>query len=138
MPKCTKLFSRPKRIYRVKNWPENEKALVERGSITFWFSGDLKQIWLYAGEKQHGNQFEYSENAIEFMLTIKEVFHLTNRGVEGFVCSVFEILSIHLPVPDHSTLLKRAKSLNVKLPKKTNGSMNLVLDSTGLNIYGEG
>jgi hypothetical protein len=112
--------------------------VVERGSITFWFSGDFEQIWLYAGEKQHGSQFEYSENAIEIMLTIKEVFHLTNRGVEGFVCSVFEILNIHLPVPDHSTLLKRAKTLKVKLPKKTNGSMNLVLDSTGLNIYGEG
>ena len=93
---------------------------------------------MYAGEKQRGSQFEYSEKAIEIMLTIKEVFHLTNRSVEGFVRSVFEMLNVHLPVPDHSTLSKRAKTLNVQLPKKTNGSMNLVLDSTGLKIYGEG
>jgi len=93
---------------------------------------------LYAGEKQRGSQFEYSEKAIEIMLSIKEVFHLTNRSVEGFVRSVFEMLNVHLSVPDHSTLSKRAKTLNIKLSKKTKGSLNLVLDSTGLKIYGEG
>jgi hypothetical protein len=111
---------------------------VERGSITFWLSDDFEQVWLYVGEKQRGSQFEYSEKAIEIMLIIKEVFHLTNRSVEGFVHSVFEMLNIYLPVPDHSTLSKRAKTLNVKLPKKTNGSLKLVLDSTGLKIYAEG
>jgi len=138
MPKRTKRSSRPKTLYRVKNWSEYEKALVQRGSITFWLSDDFEQIWLYAGEKQRGSQFEYSEKAIEIMLSIKEVFHLTNRSVEGFVRSVFEMLNIHLSVPDHSTLSKRAKTLKVKLSKKTKGSLNLVLDSTGLKIYGEG
>ena len=72
------------------------------------------------------------------MLTLKEVFHLTNRGVEGFVRSLFQMMNIDLPVPDHSTLSKRGKTLKVKLPKKASGSLNLVLDSTGLKIYGEG
>jgi hypothetical protein len=83
MPKLTKTHSRPKRLYRVKNWSAYEKALVQRGSITFWLSDDFEQVWLYTGEKQRGSQFDYSEKAIEIMLTIKEVFHLTNRGVEG-------------------------------------------------------
>ncbi len=138
MPKRTKSSSRPKTLYRVKNWSEYEKSLVKRCSITFWLSDDFEQVWLYIGEKQRGSQFEYSEKAIEIMLTIKEVFHLTNRGVEGFVRSVFKMQNIPLRVPDHSTLSKRAKTLKVRLPKKTNGRMNLVLDSTGLKIYGEG
>ena len=138
MPKLAKPSSRPKTLYRVKNWPKYEKALVQRGSITFWFSDDFEKVWLYAGEKQRGSQFDYSEKAIELMLMIKEVFHLTNRGVEGFVRSLFEILNIHLRVPDHSTLSKRGKTLKVRLPKKPNQSLNLVLDSTGLKIYGEG
>ena len=140
MPKRTKPSSRPKALYRVKNWSEYEKALVERGSIMFWLSAEFEENWLYSsqGGKQRGGQFEYSEKAIEIMLTLKEVFHLTNRSVEGFVRSMFEMLNVHLPVPDHSTLSKRAKTLNVKLPKKTNGNLNLVLDSTGLKIYGEG
>lgn len=138
MPKLTKKFSRPKTLYRVKNWFEYEEALVQRGSITFWLSDDFEKVWLYAGDKQRGSQFEYSDKAIEIMWTIKEVFHLTNRSAEGFMRSVFAMLNIHLPVPDHSTLSKRAKSLKVSLPRKTKGRMNLVLDSTGLKIYGEG
>ncbi len=138
MPKQKRTLSRPKPLYRVKNWSEYEKALVERGSITFWLSDDFEQAWLYAGEKQRGSQFDYSDKAIEIMLTIKEVFHLTNRGTEGFIRSVFAMLNVPLPVPDHSTLSKRSKTLKVSLPRKTNGSMNLVLDSTGLKVYGEG
>jgi len=138
MPKQKRTQSRRKELYRVKNWSEYEKALVQRGSITFWLSDNIEQTWLYVGEKQRGSQFDYSEKAIEIMLTIKEVFHLTNRGVEGFVRSLFQMMNIDLPVPDHSTLSKRGKTLNVKLPKKANGSLNLVLDSTGLKIYGEG
>jgi hypothetical protein len=72
------------------------------------------------------------------MLTVKEVFHLTNRGVEGFVRSLFRMMKINLPVPDHSTLSKRGKDLKVNLPKKTSQSLNIVMDSTGLKIYGEG
>lgn len=138
MPKQKRTQSRQRALYRVRNWSEYEKALVQRGSITFWVSADFEQTWLYTGEKQRGSQFDYSDKAIEIMLTIKEVFHLTNRGVEGFVRSVFQMMKIDLPVPDHTTLSKRGKTLNVKLPRKTNGSIRLVLDSTGMKIYGEG
>jgi hypothetical protein len=138
MPKQKRTQSRPKPLYRVKNWSEYEKALIQRGSITFWLSDDFERTWLYAGEKQRGSQFDYSDKAIEIMLTIKEVFHLTNRGVEGFVRSLFGMLEILLRVPDHSTLSKRGVTLKVNLPKKSSGSLNIVLDSTGLKIYGEG
>jgi hypothetical protein len=138
MPKLTKKSSRPKRLYRVRNWPEYEKALVQRGSITFWLTDDFEKVWWYAGEKQRGSQFEYSDQAIEIMLTVKEVFHLSNRGVEGFMRSMFVMLNLRLPIPDHTTLSKRGKSFPVRLPRNTQGGMNLVLDSTGLKIYGEG
>ncbi|RIK24154.1 MAG: IS5 family transposase [Chloroflexi bacterium] len=72
------------------------------------------------------------------MLTVKEVFHLTNRQTEGFMRSVFQLLALALPVPDHSTLSRRSQSLKVQLPKKVRGQLNLVMDSTGLKIYGEG
>ena len=138
MPKRSKPSSRRKTLYRVQNWSEYENALVQRGSITFWLSDDFEQTWLYAGEKQRGSQFDYSDKAIEIMLTIKEVFHLPNRGVEGFVRSLFGIMEIRLDVPDHSTLSKRGKILKVNVPKKSSGSLNIVLDSTGLKLYGEG
>lgn len=138
MPKQKQTQPRPKPLYRVKNWSEYEQCLVQRGSLTLWLSNDLEQTWLYSGEKQRGSQFDYSDKAIEIMHTLKEVFHLTNRGVEGFVRSLFVMLQVDLPVPDHSTLSKRGKTLKVKLPKKASGRLNLVLDSTGLKVYGEG
>ncbi len=138
MPKQKKTQSRPKTLYRVKNWTEYEKALVQRGSVTIWMADGYEKTWIYVGEKQRGSQFDYTDQAILMMLTVKEVFHLTNRGVEGFVRSLFQMLKINLPVPDHSTLSKRSKDLKVKLPKKSSQSINIVMDSTGLKIYGEG
>ena len=138
MPKLEKTRSRPKTLYRVKNWSEYDKALVQRGSITFWMSDDFEKTWMHTGEKQRGSQFDYSDQSILVMLTVKEVFHLTNRGVEGFVRSIFQMMKINLPVPDHTTLSKRGKDLKVNLPKKANQKLNIVMDSTGLKIYGEG
>ena len=139
MPKRKRTQSRPKTLYRVKNWSEYEKALVQRGSITFWMSDDFEKTWMYFGKKQRGSQFDYSDQAILVRLTVKEVFHLTNRGVEGFVRSIFQMMKMDLPVPDYSTLSKRGKELKVKkLPKKASQSLNIVMDSTGLKIYGEG
>jgi hypothetical protein len=127
-----------KPVYRIRNWAAYDKALVQRGSITFWLSDDFEKTWYHAGEKQRGAQFTYRDQAILIMLTVKEVFHLTNREVEGFMRSLFKLLKIHLTVPDHSTLSKRAQTLKVKLPKKTRGQLDIVMDSTGLKIYGEG
>jgi Transposase DDE domain len=129
---------RPNALYRIRNWSCYEKSLVQRGSITCWLSNDFQTIWLYSGAKQRGAQFAYSAQAIAIMLTVKEVFHLTNRQVEGFVRSLFELLHLDLPVPDHSTLSKRSKTLKVNLPKKARGALHIVMDSTGMKIYGEG
>ena len=120
MPKHTQAHSRQKALYRVKNWSEYDAALVQRGSITFWISDDFEKKWRYAGEKQRGSQFDYSDQAILVMLTIKEVYHLTNRGVEGFVRSIFRMMNIKVSVADHSTLSKRGRDVKVNLPKKAN------------------
>lgn len=138
MPKHKRTQPRSKVLYRLKNWSEYDKALVQCGSITFWMSEEFEKTWMYAGEKQRGSQFDYSNEAILVMLSVKEVFHLTHRGTEGFIRSMFQLLKVKLPVPDHSTLSKRSKDVKVNLPKKASQSLNIVMDSTGLKIYGEG
>lgn len=138
MPKQKQTQSRQKALYRVKNWSEYDKALVQRGSITIWLSDDFEKSWQYAGEKQRGSQYEYSAQAITIMLTMKHVFHLPNRATEGFVRSIFAMLGVCLSVPDHTTLSRRGKDLEVVLPKNVSGHIDIVMDSTGLKIYGEG
>lgn len=138
MPKHKNTRSRPQTLYRVRNWKEYDQALVRRGSITIWLSDDFEKNWNYAGEKQPGHPYEYSAQAITIMLMMKSVFHLPNRATEGLVGSIFEMLHLLLPVPDHTTLSRRGKDLEVGLPKKVRGPIDLVMDSTGLKIYGEG
>ena len=72
------------------------------------------------------------------MLIVREVYHLTNRGAEGFVRSMFRMLEIGLEVPDHSTLSRRGKTMHVRLPKWSKGPLHLVFDSSGLKVFGEG
>ena len=111
MPKHTQAQSRQKALYRVKNWSEYDQAWVQRGSITFWKSDDFEKTWMHTGKKQRGRQFDNSDQAILVMLTIKEVFHLTKRGVEGFVRSLFWMMKINLPVPSNSKLGKSRKNV---------------------------
>lgn len=138
MIKKKKTKSRSKAVYHVRNWSEYDKALVNRHSLTLWISEDMQKAWKYDGPKRRGAQFQYSDLAIESMLMLKEILHLTNRGVEGFVRSLFELMKINLPVPDHTTLSERGKYLEIELPRQAQGRMQIVMDSTGLKVYGEG
>ncbi len=138
MTKHRQTRSRPKALYRVQNRSEYDQARVQRGSLTVWLSDDFEKNWRYSGEKQRGSPFDYSDQAIPIMLTLKNVFHLPNRATEGFVRSLFAMLGVALPVPDHTTLSRRGKALKVVLPKKASGHIDMVLDSTGLKVYGEG
>jgi hypothetical protein len=136
--KPKKTNPRHKRVYHVSNWSEYERALVNRGSITIWIGEDALERWQYEGPTQRGAQFTYSDEAIECMLMVKEVYHLTNRGAEGFMRSMFSVLKIGFDIPDHSTLSRRGRAIHVRLPKRSKGPLHLVLDSSGLKVYGEG
>jgi len=131
--------SQPKKLYRVRNWSEYDAALVKRGSLRIWISEDAIASWRPEQKpKKRGRQREYSDLAIETALTLKEVYHLSNRSTEGFLRSLFEVMQIDLSVPDHTTLSVRGKELQITLPKKKSSSLDIVVDSTGLKIYGEG
>ena len=140
MPKNKKKpRSQPKQLYRVRNWSDYDAALVNRGSLTIWISEDALSKWKAEKEpNKRGRQREYSELAIKTVLTLKEVYHLTNRSTEGFLRSIFALMRIDLPVPDHTTLSVRSRGLALPLPKKRTPSLHVVVDSTGLKVYGEG
>lgn len=76
------------------------------------------------------------------MLTLKAVYHLPLRATEGLMRSVLTLLGVELPVADFSTLSRRARTLAVQLPVRevnaTTAPLHLVVDSTGLKVYGEG
>lgn len=47
-------------------------------------------------------------------------------------------MRVYLSVPDHTTLSRRGKDLEVRLPKRKKTDVHLVVDIPGLKLYGEG
>lgn len=130
---------KPKDKYKITNWKEYNESLKQRGSITIWFSEEALELWKYTGTKLKGGQKKYSDLAIETSLTIRTVYHLKLRQTEGFMNSLIQIMQINLEIPDYSTLSRRAGKLNISLGNfKKKGNIDIIVDSTGLKVYGEG
>jgi hypothetical protein len=127
-----------KAVYRIRNWREYNQALIKRGSLTVWVDRESLDAWAYQGPAQWGGQFVYSDTAIQCLLTIRAAFHLPLRATQGMARSIFDLLGLELEVPHYSTLSRRAADLRVDLDRKGKGPLHLVLDSTGLKVYGEG
>jgi hypothetical protein len=129
-----------KQQYRIRNWPEYNAGLVERGSLTFWVSEDVVEAWVssdFTGDP--GAPLLYSDIAIETIVTLKSLFHLAGRQATGFVASIFELMGVELPVADHSTVSRRMGKLAITLPiLDTKTARHVVVDSTGIKVYGEG
>jgi IS5 family transposase len=126
--------------FSVRNWREYNESLVARGSITFWFSDETLRHWYHEnGEGKRGRPFTYSDSTMELFLTVRELLRLPYRQTEGFVRSILVLLAEGLDVPDFTSAAKRADRLNVALrvlPRR--GHVDVVLDSTGLKVFGEG
>ena len=126
--------------HRVRNWGEYNQAPVQRGPITLWISADVVSAWRATppNPRPRGGQRQYSDGAIECLLLVKALYHLPLRTTEGFARSLFQLLPIALPIPDYTTVCRRAKRLNVDLPTEAQGPIYAVLDSTGLKVFSEG
>src|SRR5919112_1250545 len=80
-----------------------------------------------------------SDLAIETSLILRTVFHQQLRQTEGLVGSLLELMGLDLPVPDHSTLSRRARTLAVAPQARTaSGPVHLLVDSTGVKLSGPG
>jgi len=128
-----------KKKYRLRNWSQYNQALVERGSLTVWFSEDVLDQWYYQGPKQRGAQFTYTDLVIETALTLKAVFRLGFRQSQGLLASMLSLLQVERTVPDYTTLCRRQKTLSIDLGTvRPEQARHVVIDSTGLKVYGEG
>jgi hypothetical protein len=125
--------------YRVNNWAEYDRALIQRGDITLWISEDAIFSSKPAPTGLRGAQRKFSDQAIETALTLRLIFKLPLRQAEGFLRSVLALMNVDLEAPDHTTLSRRSQSLNVDLHRVAgDGPIHLIVDSTGLSIVGEG
>src|ERR671913_881132 len=135
----------PRQKYKVTNWPAYDASLRQRGSLTVWFTAEAIQAWVAEPRTTRGGQPWYSRLAILTALTLRAVFRLALRQTEGLIGSLIRLLGLDLAVPDHTTLSRRAATLEVPRPRSGNTEAgcdaepaHLLVDSTGLKLCGPG
>ena len=130
----------PKQKYKVTNWAAYDASLRQRGSLTIWFTDEAIEAWRAEPRTTRGGQPWYSALAILTALTLRAVFHLALRQTEGLIGSIIHLLGLALAVPDHTTLCRRAGTLDVPRPRsRSDGEpVHLLVDSTGLKLCGSG
>ncbi len=130
----------PKQKHKLTNWREYDASLRQRGSLTVWFTDEAIEGWRAEPRTTQGGQPWYSFLAILTALTLKAVFRLALRQTEGLIGSVIGLLGLDLAVPDHTTLCRRAETLEVPRPRprRDGEPLHLLVDSTGLKLCGAG
>ncbi len=129
-----------KKRYRVANWREYNESQRNRGDLTIWITDDVQKHWAAPRRGSRGGQLQYSDMAITVCLTLGMVYKLPLRQTQGLMRSIAKLMQLGVPVPDFSTLSRRGKGLRLPAATKARGSepIHLVVDSTGLKIFGEG
>jgi len=128
-----------KKKYKVTNWKQYNQALKQRGSLTFWIGNDVEKNWYetnYSGKR--GRPLLYSDSCMTILATLRHVFKLALRQLEGFVFSIFSWLGIDLKTPEFSRLSRRMTGAlsKIKFPEKEEIG-HIVIDSSGIKVYGE-
>ena len=126
--------------YRVINWAKYNESLRQRGDLTIWVSEEAESVWSAQRRTSRGGQRRYSDLAIETCLTLRTAYRLGLRQTQGLMGSIGTLMGLDIRVPDFSTLSRRANGLSIAQVMRQAGSvpLHLVVDSTGLKIFGEG
>lgn len=129
----------PKEKHRVTNWPRHNEGLRRRGDLTVWLSEDAIALWPAPRRTTRDGQPRYSGLAIEMCLTLGLVFKQAPRQTEGLMLCIASLLGVEIAVPNFSALSHRNNgvSLRTKPSSKSDKRVQLVVDSTGLKIFGE-
>jgi hypothetical protein len=146
VPKKQKKVKKPqaaKEKYRLINWPEYNKALISRGIVTLWLSEATLANWYYQGPRAPGGLFRYSDECIKAALALKAVFRLAFRQTQGLIQSILTTMKMTLQIPSYTQLCRRQAKViafSAPVPCEDNiiEALHLVIDSTGLKVYGEG
>jgi len=124
----------------VTNWAEYDESLRRRGDLTAWICDDALAVWSAPPRTTPGGQPVYSDIAIEMCLTLRMVFKQAFRQTQGLMRSIAKLLGVDIAVPHFTTMSRRGNglSLSAKAVPQHGSPVQLVVDSTGLKIFGEG
>ena len=97
-------------------------------------------VWQAPRRTTPGGQPLHSDLAIGLVLILRLVFHLALRQAEAFSRSVLRLFGLEPAMLDHTTLSRRGRGFANRQPRvaRRDGPLHLVLDSMGLQLFGQG
>src|SRR4051812_39573806 len=131
----------PRARYKVRNWPEYDRALQQRGSLTVWVTPEALAAWHPPRTGQRGRPRSYSDVAIETGHLLRLAFGRPWRQTEGLLRSLTTLLGMSVGIPDHTTFSRRSPDLALATAlarAQASGPVHVVIDATGLKVYGAG
>jgi hypothetical protein len=126
--------------YKPRSWRDYNRSLVERGSLTFWLTADALEGWLSRRPSgiRGGREEKFSDGAILALMFLKSVYRMPYRMLQGFAQSLLLLMGINLPIPHFTRICKRSKKLDIPPPDRRKKITDVVIDGSGVKIYGEG
>lgn len=119
-----------------RNWQEYNKSLINRGSLTIWIDPNIAKEWVKQGKR---GRPKFCSQVIKAGLILKTVYRLAYRALQGFFQSILKLMQLPNQVPHYSLFAKRAPEVAKEIPKLSQRKpIDLVIDSSGLKVYGEG
>src|SRR5215204_6700877 len=131
----------PKARYKVTNWPEYDRALQQRGSLTVWVTPAALAAWHPPKTGRPGRSRAYSDLAIETGHLLRLAFGRPWRQTEGLLRSLATLLGLAIGVPDRTTFSRRSPGLTLAsalAQAQRTGPVHVVIDATGLKVHGAG
>ena len=131
----------PRARYRVTNWPEYDRALQRRGSLTVWVTPEALAAWHPPKTGRRGRSRTYSDMAIETGHLLRLAFGRPWRQTEGLLRSLATLLGLDIGIPDHTTFSRRSPGLTLAgalAEAQRSGPVHVVIDATGLKVHGAG
>ena len=131
----------PRARYKVSNWPEYDRALQRRGSLTVWVTPEALAAWHPPKTGRRGRSRTYSDIAIETGHLLRLAFGRPWRQTEGLLRSLAPLLGLDIGIPDHTTFSRRSPGLALATAlaqAQRTEPVHVVIDATGLKVYGAG
>jgi hypothetical protein len=127
-------------LHPITNWPQYNRSLINRGSLTFWVDAEAMDNWFH--QDHHGKRGRsqlYTDQTICTFLMLKGMFSRTLRATQGLLDALFTLMNVPLCAPDYRCVSKRARAVKVAYRQPSKGKVtDLVIDSTGLKVFDEG
>ncbi|MDQ6983486.1 MAG: IS5 family transposase [Ghiorsea sp.] len=131
--------------HKVTNWSHYNNSLKRRGSLELWISSEMEELWYEADRVNDGTGTprEYTDRSIRLAYELKLTFKQPLRQLQGFINSLFKLASLNIKCPDYTTVSRRCKTLDLKMPivpkcvPDDSKEKIITIDSTGLKQYGK-